>query len=104
MTMRFATGKDKIVFGLAVFFMIFYGSSRPMFSIMFGQTQRTVSNAEHGTEDSPKVWEAPVRMILVGIFAGTFRFLQIACLELFADSTVYKIKMEYFKAVMGKDS
>jgi len=65
-----------------------------------------VSVAEHGIpgEDAPKVWEAPVRMILVGTLAGTFRFLQICCLELFADSVVYKIKMEYFKSVLGKDS
>ena len=106
MTMRFATGKDKLIFGLAVLAMTSYGTSRPFFSIMFGQSQKSVSVAQHGDgeNDSPKVWEAPLRMIGVGVFAGTFRFIQIMCLELFADSVVYKIKMNYFKSVMGKDS
>jgi ATP-binding cassette subfamily B (MDR/TAP) protein 1 len=43
-------------------------------------------------------------MIAVGFIAGTFRFMQVAFLELFADSIAYKIKLEYFKATLRKDS
>jgi len=106
MTMRFATGKDKLIFVVAVISMTIFGAARPTFSILFGQTSKGVSTAEHGSgsADAPKAWEAPVRMICVGAVAGMFRFIQIACLELFADSVVYKIKMEYFKSAIGKDS
>ena len=105
MTMRFATKKDKLIFGFAVFGMTMYGLSRPLFSVMFGQNSRGVSQAEHNKDvKGPETYEAPVRMILIGLFAGTFRFIQIALLELFADSVVYKIRMEYFKSALGKDS
>lgn len=105
MTMRFATGQDKLIFVVAVIAMTIYGSSRPLFSVMFGQSTKGVSNADHGgSGEKAKTWEAPVRMILTGVLAGTFKFVQIACLELFADSVVYKIKLEYFKAALGKDS
>ena len=46
----------------------------------------------------------PVRMICVGLIAGFFCTIQNAGLEIFAFSITHKIKMQYFRAVMGKDS
>jgi hypothetical protein len=43
-------------------------------------------------------------MIIVGAIAGFFRFIQSAGLEIFALNVAHKIKMKYFKAIMGKDS
>ena len=108
MTMRFATGTDKFIFVLAIIGMTIFGASRPLFSVLFGRTSRGVSTAENKAgaagDDQPKTWEAPVTMIAVGFIAGTFRFMQVAFLELFADSIAYKIKLEYFKATLRKDS
>ena len=59
--------------------MTIFGMSRPLFSVLFGQTSRGVSTAENktqaGGDDQPKTWEAPVTMIAVGAIAGTFRFM-----------------------------
>ena len=43
-------------------------------------------------------------MIVIGFIAGFFKWVQTAGLEIFAFSISHKIKMEYFRAVMGKDS
>ena len=43
-------------------------------------------------------------MICVGAIAGFFRCIQVTGLEVFAWSMSHKIKIEYFKAILGKDS
>jgi ABC-type multidrug transport system fused ATPase/permease subunit len=43
-------------------------------------------------------------MIVVGCVAGLFRFIQVSGLEIFAFTTAHKIKVQYFKSIMGKDS
>jgi hypothetical protein len=47
--MRFADGKDKFIFGLAILGMTIFALSRPLFSVMFGRTSRGVSTAENNT-------------------------------------------------------
>ena len=57
MTMRYATGKDKLFLALAILAMTIHGTSRPLFSVMLGKTSRTVSTADHGTGDGQqKTW------------------------------------------------
>ena len=46
----------------------------------------------------------PVLMMAIGLFSGFFKFIQIALLENFSDSISFKIKKEYFKAVLFKDA
>jgi len=43
-------------------------------------------------------------MIVIGTVAGTFRCIQITGLEVFAWSMSHKIKIEYFRSILGKDS
>lgn len=43
-------------------------------------------------------------MICVGAIAGFFNTIQNAGLEIFAFNIAHKIKMQYFRAIMGKDS
>ena len=73
LTWRFASGTDKLIFFGAIFAICLYGSSRPFFSLMFGQVSGNVSSSQHQKEH--KTWEAPVRMIVVGSLAGVFRFI-----------------------------
>ena len=46
----------------------------------------------------------PLIMAAIGLISGLAKFCQVACLELFADSVSYKIRMNYFRSVLGKDS
>jgi ABC-type multidrug transport system fused ATPase/permease subunit len=69
---------------------------------MFGKVSGNVSESTHSK--SHNSWEAPVRMIAVGVIAAFFRFIQVAGLQIFASNISHKIKIEYFKAVLGKDA
>jgi hypothetical protein len=102
MVMRFATARDKFFFAITVCAIFIYGATRPLLSLMFGQVSGGVNDAAHKSDH--KTWEKPVRMIIIGVFAGFFRFIQVSGLEVFAFSTTHKIKLQYFKAIMGKDS
>jgi len=102
MAFRFASPREKFFFFLTAFAIFIYGATRPLFSLMFGQVTGNVNDAAHSKSEN--TWEGPVRMIIVGAVAGFFRCIQITGLEIFAWKMSHKIKIEYFKAILGKDS
>ena len=99
---RYATTMDKVLFGITASCIFFYGATRPLFGLMFGQVSGNVNNAAHGSET--KTWEAPLQMVAVGAFGGLFRTIQVYGLERFAWSMAHQIKVNYFRAILGKDS
>ena len=82
--------------------MIGYGLLRPLFSVLYGKVTGGATKVENDKERN--TYEMPAIMASIGAIAGLAKFCQVACLELFADSISYKIRMNYFKSVLGKDS
>jgi len=74
-TMRFATGSDKVLFWAASFSIAIYASTRPLFSLLMGANTKSTSDTAH--ESDHKAWEQPVRMICLGVIAWIFRFIQV---------------------------
>jgi len=102
MVMRYASAGEMILFSITVVAILVYGSAQPMFSVLFGASSDTVNSAGH--QEKQTTWKRPVQMIGIGFVAGFFKWVQTAGLEIFAFTISHKIKMQYFKAVMGKDS
>ena len=70
--MRFATGRDKLIFFFAIVGLILYSASRPFFSVMLGQLQTTMSGADDAKKDD--TWLMPVLMMSIGLFSGICKF------------------------------
>ena len=100
--MRFASTSDKVVYVVSVLGMIGYGIARPLFSVLYGKTTGNSTQAE--SDKDMNTWAVPVFMMGIGLIAGLFKLMQVAGIEIFSDSVTHKIRLNYFKSVIGKDS
>jgi hypothetical protein len=103
MTMRYASTGDKVIFFSAVIAIVIYSSTRPLFSFLMGTNTSATSDTAHAKEEH-KSYEQPLRMVILGVVAWFFRFIMIGGLQVFSTNITHKLKMNYFKSVLGKDS
>jgi len=99
MTLRYANDFDKILLLLGICSSLVFGAALPAFCLLFGALIDSVGQNSFDMLGMQAKW-----MIIIGLIVWVVSWFMISLLSVFAESIQHKIKIDYFRKCLEKNS